>query len=249
MTGATVLLPFIAAGRRRREAGSDENRRLLKGSAICGLALFAACNLQQYAMIGSGAGKAGFITSLYNIFTPLFMLALGKKVSKKIFLCAVMACVGMYILCMSGGFSLDRWDLFLIACAIMFAVQVLCVDHYASDLDGLELSSAQFYIVAILSLVIALFTEDVSIQALKECMIPILYAGIFSCGIAYTLQVVAQKYVKANMATLIMSLEAVVAAIAGYLILGDALTPREILGCAVVFVSVVLAQLIGEGKK
>ncbi len=247
--GATVLLPFIIHGRKKRKVSAEENRRLIKGSIICGLALFAACNFQQHAMIGAGAGKAGFITSLYNIFTPLLMMALGRKVSKRIFLYAVLACVGMYILCMRGSFYLDRWDMYLIACAVMFALQVLAVDHFASGLDGLELSSAQFYIVALLSLPIAILTEEITFEALSDCLFPILYAGIFSCGIAYTLQVVAQKYVKPNIATLIMSLEAVVAAIAGWLILGDALSTREILGCAIVFASVVLAQLSGESGK
>ena len=244
--GATVLLPIIAMRRRQREVKVDENRRLFKGSIFCGLALFAACNLQQYALIGAGAGKAGFLTSLYNIFTPLIMFLLGKRVSRRIFLCAVMATFGMYILCMDGGFRIDSWDLYLVACAIMFALQVLCIDHFAADLDGLELSSAQFYVVAILSLAIAFATEEISYSAIRDCLVPILYAGFLSCAIAYTLQVVAQKHVRPNLATLIMSLESVVAAVAGYLILGDALTAREMTGCAVVLASVVLAQLSAD---
>ncbi|MCR5731491.1 MAG: DMT family transporter [Sphaerochaetaceae bacterium] len=243
LIGAIVLLPFIARSRKNRTVCKAENKNLLKGGFLCGLALFSASSFQQYAMIGAGAGKAGFITSLYNIFTPLMMLAMGRKVSKKIFFYAVLSCVGMYFLSITSSFTIDSWDLYLIACAFLFALQIMLIDHYIKDLDGLELSAMQFLTVAILSLVIAIPMENIQLSSLKACAFPILYTGIFSCGIAYTLQVVAQKYVKPNIATLILSLESVFAAIAGFIILSDTLTGREIFGCAVVFISVLLAQL------
>lgn len=243
LIGALVLMPFIIQGRKKRTVSQKENRNLLKGGFLCGLALFSASAFQQYAMIGAGAGKAGFITSLYNIFTPLMMIAIGKKVSKKIFFYALLSCIGMYFLSITSSFTMDSWDIYLVVCAFMFALQVMLIDYFIKDLDGLELSQMQFFTVAILSLTIAFLSEDINLDNLKACAFPLLYTGIFSCGIAYTLQVVAQKYVKPNIATLIMSLESVFAALAGFIILSDALTPREIFGCVIVFASVLLSQL------
>ncbi|MBR1938215.1 MAG: DMT family transporter [Spirochaetales bacterium] len=243
LIGALVLMPFIIQGRKKRTVSPKENRNLLKGGFLCGLALFSASSFQQYAMIGAGAGKAGFITSLYNIFTPLMMIAIGKKVSKKIFFYALLSCIGMYFLSITSSFTMDSWDIYLVVCAFMFALQVMLIDYFIKDLDGLELSQMQFFTVAILSLAIAFLSEDINLDNLKACAFPLLYTGIFSCGIAYTLQVVAQKYVKPNIATLIMSLESVFAALAGFIILSDALTPREIFGCVIVFASVLLSQL------
>lgn len=246
--GALVLIPFILFGRRKRKVSHEQNVTTIKGGICCGIALAAASVLQQAGMSTAGAGKAGFITTLYNIFVPIILLCMGRKIDRKIWLYAVMAVFGMYLLCMTSGFSLERGDWFLLACAVCFAFHVIIIDYFSPKVDGIEMSSMQFFTAGIICTIGALLFEDIDFSMLTRAAIPVLYAGAFSCGIAYTLQVVGQKYVHPTIATLILSLESVVAAIAGWLILGDTLSPRQVAGCAIVFTAALLAQ-VGVSQK
>ena len=241
--GALALLPFIFYKRRGKAVSKEQNRRTLKGGLCCGIALAVASVLQQAGVATTGAGKAGFITSLYNIFVPLFLLFMGRKIDKKIWLYAFLAVVGMYLLCIKEGFRVESGDYLVLSCAVFFAIHILIIDHFSKDVDGVEMSAMQFLTAAIICTFGALIGEKIILSDLIKAAVPVLYAGIFSCGIAYTLQVVAQKYVHPAAATLILSLESVVSVLAGWLILAAALNARELLGCAIVFIAVILSQL------
>lgn len=244
--GALVLLPLVLKGRRGKSIPREKNRLTLIGGMACGAALAAASVLQQAGVATTGAGKAGFITSLYNIFVPIFLLLMGRKVNKKIWLYALIAIAGMYLLCIKEGFHIETGDYLVLACAVVFAVHILVIDHFSKDADGVELSALQFLTAAVICTLGALITEDIDLAMLAKAAVPVLYAGVFSCGVAYTLQVVAQKYVHPAVATLILSLESVVSVLAGWIILGSALSVRELIGCAVVFLAVILAQLSSQ---
>ena len=241
--GALALLPFILYKRRGKVVSKEQNKKTLKGGLCCGIALAVASVLQQAGVATTGAGKAGFITSLYNIFVPLFLLFMGRKIDKKIWLYALLAVVGMYLLCIKEGFRVESGDYLVLSCAVFFAIHILIIDHFSKDVDGVEMSAMQFLTAAIICTFGALIGEKIILSDLVKAAVPVLYAGIFSCGIAYTLQVVAQKYVHPAAATLILSLESVVSVLAGWLILGAALNARELLGCAIVFIAVILSQL------
>jgi len=240
--GALVLLPFVFHNARKNKCTKEEWKITLKGGVLCGLALSIASVLQQIGVESAGAGKSGFITSLYNIFVPLLLLFMGRKVDKKIWLYAAIAVFGMYLLCIKEGFKVVNGDWFLLGCALAFSVHILVIDNFNTRADGITLSCIQFLTAAVLCTFGAL-SETIDLSALGKAAFPIFYAGAFSCGIAYTLQVVAQKYVHPTAATLILSLESVVAAVAGWLLLGSSMSPRELIGCAIVFLAVILAQL------
>ncbi len=241
--GAVVLIPFVIHNARKDKPSKAQWQLTIKGGIFCGLAIAVASVLQQAGVESAGAGKAGFITSLYNIFVPIMLIIMGRKVDKKIWLYAAVAVFGMYLLCIKEGFQVERGDYLLLGCAIGFSIHILVIDHFNADCDGITLSMIQFLTAGVVCTIGALFTETIDLGMLMKAAVPILYAGVFSCGIAYTLQVVAQKYVHPTAATLILSLESVVAALAGWIILGNIMTSRELIGCAIVFLAVVLAQL------
>lgn len=241
--GALVLVPFVIHNAKKEKPSKAQWKLTIKGGIFCGLAIAVASVLQQAGVESAGAGKAGFITSLYNIFVPIMLLMMGRKVDKKIWLYAAIAVFGMYLLCIKEGFQIAVGDYLLLGCAIGFSLHILVIDHFNTKCDGVTLSMLQFLTAGVVCTLGALLTETIDLQMLIKAAIPILYAGVFSCGVAYTLQVVAQKYVHPTAATLILSLESVVAALAGWLILGNGMTTRELIGCAVVFLAVLLAQL------
>ncbi len=242
LIGAVVLIPFSYKSLKSRNNGYFI--KLLKSGAVCGLLLASASMMQQIGVAYSTAGKAGFITSIYIIIVPIISLLFHQKVKKKIWLCALVAIFGMYLLCMdTSSLSLSKGDAYLLLCAILFAFHIMAIDHYAKDLDGIDLSMVQFFTAAVICLIGMVLFEDPSISALKKSWLPIFYAGAFSCGIAYTLQTVGQKYVKPTLATLALSLESVWAAIGGAVILSERMSPREIIGCILVFSAVLLSQM------
>ena len=245
--GSLVLVPFVMKNRKGRKISAKDDKRTVLAGAACGTALAVASVVQQIGVQYSGAGKGGFITSLYNIFVPIILLLMGRKVNRKIFLYALIAIAGMYLLCIGDTFRIEKGDLYLLICAIFFAIHIIVIDRF-TDVDGITLSCLQFFTSGIICLIGALLTETISISQIMKAAVPVLYAGVFSCGIAYTLQVVAQKYIHPTVATLVLSLESVFSVLAAWLILSDTLSAKELAGCAIVFAAVLLAQLPQKNK-
>ena len=239
---SAVLLPFVINNRKKRSISKKEDITAIVSGLSCGFALAIASVLQQIGVGASGAGKGGFITSLYNIFVPFILVIMGKKLQKRNFICALGAVVGMYLLCINEDFKIERGDIFLFFCAIAFALHIIIIDYF-KETDGLTLSCLQFFVSGVICLIGALVSEKIEINLIIKAIIPLLYAGVFSCGIAYTLQIVAQKYIHPAVATLVLSLESVFSVLAAWVILHDTLSLKELLGCFIVFIFVVYAQL------
>ena len=252
LIGAAVLIPVIFLLRVIRRRGgeaadtvmnSGDWKNLLKGGCVCGVFLCIASNLQQVGIKYTTVGKAGFITALYIVAVPFLGIFLGKKAGLKIWISVAAAVVGLYLLCMTERLTIGKGDLLELGCALAFAFQILAVDHYSRITDGAMLSCAEFSVSGGLSAVLMLFTEEVNPAALRLAIIPLLYTGVLSCGVAYTLQILGQRELKPALASLIMSFEAVISAIAGWLILGQQLSIKELAGCAVMFAAILLAQM------
>ena len=240
--GAIVLIPVAFKTLKIHVKDKEYMKRTIKGGLLMGLFLAAASMTQQIGIETTDAGKAAFITSLYMIIVPFISRIFGKKIEKKIWVCALIALAGMYMLCLSGGMSISRGDLYLFACAILFSCHILVIEKVSKDSDGVELSMFQFFFGGLMCLIGMLIFERPDLSSIKEASLPLAYAGFLSCGVAYTLQTVAQKYVQASKATLALSLESVWAAIGGALILSERLSLNELIGCALVFLAVLLAQ-------
>ncbi len=223
----------------------EDERRLWRAGLLLGLALFMAINLQQLGIQYTSVGKAGFITSLYIVIVPLMGLLLRRKVPRAAWLCAGMAVVGLYFLSVKEGFSIGKGDLLVLASAFAFAVQILLVDRFSGDLDCIRLACIQFFIVSVLSAPFMLL-EKPSLPTLTAAWLPILYTGLVSGGVAYTFQMLGQRTMAPEAASLLMCPESVFAALAGWLLLGQTLSPREALGCALVFIAVVGSQIPWE---
>ena len=241
--GAIVLIPVSYKSLRIHLRDRRYMIRTLKGGALMGLFLASASMFQQLGIETTDAGKAAFMTSLYMIIVPFISRLFGKKIEKKICLCAIIALLGMYMLCLSGGMSIGRGDIFLLLCAILFSCHILVIENVSKDSDGVELSLFQFLFGGIMCIIGMLIFERPDFQSIKEASLPLAYAGFLSCGVAYTLQTVAQKYVQATKATLALSLESVWAAIGGAIILSERLSINELIGCLLVFLSVLMAQI------
>ncbi len=210
---------------------------------MCGAALFVAASLQQVGLIYTEPGKAGFLTAMYIVLVPVLGVFFHRKPGLNAVFSVVLALVGLYLLSFMGVSSVNVGDLLLIACALAFAVQILLIDRFAQNLDGLRLNCVQALVVAVLSLPWMLLTEEPDLRNILACWLPLGFAGILSMGVAYSLQILGQKNLEPTTASLIMSLESVFAALGGWLILHNTMTPRELLGCALVFGSVILSQL------
>jgi drug/metabolite transporter (DMT)-like permease len=224
------------------------SKDLLLGGSICGVVLFTASELQQVGIISSGVGKSGFLTTLYILAVPLLGLFLKRKVKPFMWVCIALGIIGMYFLCVSETSALNFGDFMLILCAVCFAVHIMVIDHFVKKVDGVRLSLVQFFVCGVLSLITALIFETIDFNLIKEAIIAILYAGVLSSGVAYTLQIVSQKNLSPTVACLIMSLESVFAALSGALF-GERLTGNEIFGCVLVFMATILAQLPIENIK
>lgn len=220
-----------------------KNKQLWISGGVCGAALFVAASLQQVGLIYTEPGKAGFLTAMYIVLVPILGIFLHRRPGLNAVFSVVLALVGLYLLSFMGVSSINVGDLLLIGCALAFAVQILLIDSFAQDLDGLRLNCVQALVVAILSLPWMLLTEELDMGNILACWLPLGFAGILSMGVAYSLQIVGQKNLDPTTASLIMSLESVFAALGGWLILHNTMTPRELLGCALVFAGVILSQL------
>ena len=222
----------------------DPKEQRLSG-LLCGGLLFAASSLQQIGLVTTSAGKAGFITALYVVLVPVAAwLLFRKNPGRIIWMGVALAVVALWLLCMPAeGFTLQSGDLWVLGCAVCFTFQILCVDHYAPRVSNVKLARDEFLVTGGLSMLIALLTETITAEGLREALIPILYAGIMSGAIGYTLQVLGQRDTDPTVASLLMCLEAVFAVLTGVIILGEKMTAREAAGCVLMFTAVILAQL------
>jgi drug/metabolite transporter (DMT)-like permease len=245
--GALVLLPVIyftdKVKRKKRVDITDfKDSILIKGSILCGIANFAAGSLQQIGIVYTTAGKAGFITSLDIVIVPILLIFMKQKVKPAVWIGAAIASVGLYLLCITDGFSIGIGDSFVIACAFAYSGQILLIDYFADKTDPIKLSCLQFLLAGILSGIIAVPLEGIDFTGIVKCAVPILYTAILEVGAAFTLQIVGQKYVQPAVAAIIMSLEAVFSAISGALVLHETMAGRELTGCVLMFAAFLIAQ-------
>ncbi len=246
LMGSIVLLPLVIYRRKKdkeRHIARAGIRITITGGICCGLALCFAALLQQIGIMYTTVGKAGFITTLYIIIVPIMGIFLKKKVPGKVWLAAVIAAAGMYLLCMSESLRLSKGDTYVFLCALLFSVHILVIDYFSPKADGVELSCLQFLTAGVICFAAALVLEKPQLSNFIDGIIPLAYAGIMSSGVAYTLQIIGQKDLDPTVASLILSLESVVSMLAGWVILGQALNPRELFGCILVFGAVILVQL------
>ena len=221
----------------------SEKWKLLTGGLLCGILLGVASIAQQTGIKYTTVGKAGFITALYVILVPILGMFLGKRPQKKIWFCAILGMVGLYLISMNESLHIETGDALVILCAFLFSLQIMSVDYYSARVNPVELSNIQFFGAAVVGLIGMLVFETPDLSALAAAAVPILYAGIFSSAVGYTLQVVAQKYTDPTVASLLMSLESVFSALSGWMLLGQRLSPKELLGCVLVFIAVIIAQV------
>ena len=250
--GALALLPCIwflrrsaAPAPQRTPVPSPKAARksLLLGGLGCGIPLGIASAVQQIALLHAPAGKIGFLTTLYILFVPLLGLFFRRRVSLQIWVGVVLALGGMYLLCIQEGFTLSKGDGLGILCGLTFAVQILCVSHFSPRYDGLQLSCAQFVVAGLLNLVLMFLFENPRLEGILSAALPLLYTGILSSSVGYTLQIIAQKDAQPAVASLLMSLESVFSVVGGWIILHQRLTPREIAGCLLMLTATLLAQI------
>ena len=246
LIGGIVLIPCITLlnhGKVKKKMTSSEKKRLMIGGICCGIALAIGSTLQQFGIMYTTVGKAGFITACYIVIVPIIGIFLKKKCSPFIWTAVVMALVGLYLLCITDGFSIGLGDILVLVCAFLFSLHILVIDYFSPKADGVKLSCIQFLVCGILSMIPALILEHPQISSILTAWLPILYAGIMSCGVAYTLQIVGQKNVNPTVASLILSLESCISVLAGWVILGQKLSAKELLGCVIMFAAIILAQL------
>ncbi|MDY4833648.1 DMT family transporter [Frisingicoccus sp.] len=252
--GAIFLIPCIAfldklkekenqAAGKNITAAPQNKKVLITGGICCGIAIAAASTLQQYGIAYTTVGKAGFITALYIVIVPILGIFLKKKPRLIIWLSVLLALVGLYFLCMTDSLSFSKGDTLVLLCAFVFSLHIMIIDHFSPMVDGVRMSCIQFAVAGILCGIPALIFEHPTFSSLIAAWAPVLYAGILSCGVAYTLQIVAQKNYDPTVASLLLSLESVFSVLAGWVILHQSLSPREIFGCVLVFIAIILVQL------
>lgn len=247
-----------SAAAKTEEEKKKEKKLLITGGICCGLALLVASSLQQIGIYYTTAGKAGFITALYVVIVPIIGLFLKKKVRFVIWCCVIASAVGLYLLCIpaEGGFGhINKGDMLILLCALCFALHILIIDYFSPKVDGVKLSCIQFFVAGIISILLmvpcdpALGFNLPTLGNLLDSWLPIMYAGALSCGVGYTLQIVAQADTDPTIASMILCLESVFALIAGMIILRESMSFREITGCAIMFAAIVVAQLPSKEER
>ena len=238
LLGGLVLIPIYFLLRKNKEMKTS-----IMGGIFCGLALFIASNLQQFGINNTSASKAGFITSLYAIIVPFLSVFLHKKIRPIVWVSVVISLAGLYLLNYSAeGLSINTGDIQLMLCALAFAFQILIIDHYSDHVHGVLMSATQFIVAGLLSIVCMFLFEKPQINDILASWWPIVYAGVFSCAIAYTLQIVGQRYVPPTEASLIFCLESVFSLLAGTIFLHERMKAINYIGCLLIFIAVVLSQ-------
>ncbi len=246
-----VLIPcaiFMDKGRKKRDTEAchqKENKKaLVIGGICCGICLFTASTLQQFGVKYTTVGKAGFITAMYLVLVPVFGIFLKKKTGLKVWIAVALASLGLYLLCITkGDFQLQKGDIYMLGCAAVFAVHILVVDHFSPLVDGVKLSCVQTFTNVVLGGIMMLLLEQPHLSDIFAAWLPIVYAGALSSGVGYTFQIIGQKGMNPTAACLILSLESVISVLAGWLLLHQTLTTRELLGCVLAFAAIILVQL------
>nr|QGT49679.1 permease [uncultured Candidatus Melainabacteria bacterium] len=249
--GGVSLIPFIFVAKLLKEDNRSlkikhfQHITLIKAGLSCGAALFTAMSIQQYSMLQASAGKAGFISALYIIFVPIILKFFGTKLSLNTKISVGIALIGLYLLCFSttNGIRIDFYDILLLIAAFFYGVHIIVVNYFSRKVDAAKISCLQFFIVGILSIPLMLLFETPNLQSFIDCKIPILYAGILTCGVAYTLQIFGQKYSTPTIASLILCLESVFAVIGGSIILHESMNIKEICGCLFMISAVIISQI------
>lgn len=244
--GGVVLLPVIYLFDRKKkpEVRREEDKKSLWiGGSLCGLCLCVASSFQQIGLQYTTAGKAGFLTALYIVLVPIIGLLFKKKCSPFVLGSIVLATVGLYLLSIKDGFYIEKGDIYVMICALIFSLHILTIDYFSPKCDGVKLSCVQFFISGIIATVIALIVEKPQLSQIMAAWLPIAYAGVLSCGVAYTLQIIGQKGMNPTVASLVLSLESVVSVLAGWILLNQVLSTREIVGCVIMFIAIILAQV------
>ena len=251
LIGAAVLVPCISLLKKlqKREEGQEEihkkedKKTLLRGGICCGVILAAASSFQQFGLLYTTVGKAGFITAMYIILVPILGIFAGKKVGLRIGISVMIAVAGLYLLCMTESLRLEAGDILVLLCAVVFSFHIIVIDHFSPLVDGVKMSCIQFLTCGILCGICMFLFEEPSLSMILSAWKPVLYAGVMSCGVAYTLQIVGQKGMNPTVASLIMSLESVISVLAGFVLLHEVLSRRELFGCVLMFAAIILAQL------
>lgn len=251
LTLILVSRAFTAADKRRGTAPpvKTKTKDLIIGGLCCGTLLTVASNLQQMGLSYTTAGKAGFITALYVVLVPVFGIFLKKRAKLQVWAGVMLAVAGLYLLCIKEDFTVGSGDALVMLCAVVFALHILCIDHFVRKVEGVRLSCVQFLVVAIWSGILMFIFEDPRLDLIMKCIGPILYVGIFSSAIAYTLQILAQRGSDPTVVCILLSLESVFSVVAGVLILGDSMSAREYVGCVIMFAAVILAQLPSRAER
>ena len=247
LLGGIVMIPVVILRHRslkKKGISYGSFKKMLLTGILCGVLLAVATSVQQVGLVYTSAGKAGFITALYVIIVPIIGIFFGTRQSFKLWISVLLAVLGMYLLCVTERMTIEKGDLLIIICAFIFAAHIITIDKLAGDLDGITLSCIQFFTAGILcSLVVPISGESFTLTAVKDAAITLLYAGIFSCSFAYTFQIIGQQHTSPTMASLLLSMESVFAAVAAWIIIGDAMSTREIIGGLLSFFAVILSQL------
>ena len=248
--GALALLPVALIFEKKPENKNKNKKTLLIGGIICGVCLVFASSFQQIGIMYTSAGKSGFITALYIVLVPVFsFIFLRKRPAATVWVSVIIATAGLYLLCMTESFSLAVGDIWLLACALIYTVHILVIDYFSPKCNGVFLSMIQFLVAGVLCAIAMFIFEEPNIADIISCAGPLLYTGVMSSGVAFTLQILAQKNTEPTVAVLIMSFESVFAVIAGWLILNESLSTKELLGCLLMFIAVVLSQMPKKEKK
>lgn len=253
--GCLALMPVILfmdhTSKKKGTYIKDNPQTLILGGIVCGVILFTASTLQTMALVDADEGKAGFMTALYLIIVPIIGIFIGRKIRPVIWISVALATAGLYFLCVKEGtrFSFNKSELLLLACAFIFALHILAIDYFSPKVNGVKLSFLQFFVVGIISLVYIIAVDRPSLGDIVKCAIPILYAGVMSSGVAYTLQIIGQKGAEPAVASIIMSMESLFALLAGIIISGNEPTFRALTGCGFMLVAIILVELPERKKK
>lgn len=258
LIGSAVLFPIILINKKKNSTKLSKAENKLKtkstliGILLVGLCLFAGSNLQQFAFNYTEVGKVGFITALYMIIVPIFGLFLKKKPPFTVWIGIVLGLTGLYFICIGGSssFSIGKGEILTLLCAIAYALHILIIDRFASEIDAVVLSCGQFFITGVLSCILMFIFEEPSIDGIKQALIPILYSGIMSSGVAFTLQIVGQKHTEPTIAAMLLCLESVFSVLFAFIVPPhEKLMPIEYLGCAIIFVGIIIAQITPKSNK
>lgn len=256
--GIIFLLPFVLYRDKKdiktsnlgpqelQDKRSREKQAFIKGGMLAGLFIFLASFAQQYGIAYTSVAKAGFLTTLYVVFVPIISLVFGRRFNNKLWISIGLSVIGMYLLCMKGSFYLEMGDALMVLSALGFSVQILAVSRYSKQIDPVKLTLAQFIVEAILATIVMIVIERPDLSSIHSALPAILYAGIFSSGIAYTLQSLGQKNLNPAIASIAMCLESVFGTLSGWIVLGQKLSLREAAGCILMFVAIVLTQFLGD---